>query len=108
MTLTYDHPEPHNPGKSFEHADVVEARFRELVPGQRIVQVVRFASDDPAFAGDMVMSWTFDRVQDGTRVTIICGNVPSGIREEDHRTGLNASLDNLAAHAEGRRSAVPR
>ena len=106
MTLTYDHPEHGNPGKSSEHSDVVEAKFCELVPGQRIVQLVQFDSNDPAFAGEMVMEWAFDRVQDGTKVTIICENVPYGIRKEDHKTGLNASLDNLAAFVEGRRLAV--
>ena len=34
-------------GKATAHTDVVESRFIELVPGQRVVQAVDFVSDDP-------------------------------------------------------------
>jgi len=35
-------------------------------------------------------------------------NVPRGIRPEDHEVGLAASLGNLAAFVEGRRSSITR
>src|SRR5262245_58916906 len=44
------------PGKTTADADVVEARFVELVPGERVVQAVDFVSDDPAFHGIMTMT----------------------------------------------------
>src|SRR5262245_40865850 len=45
------------PGKTTADADVVEARFVELVPGERVVQAVDFVSDDPAFHGTMTITW---------------------------------------------------
>src|ERR671921_1466532 len=44
-------------GKSTPDSDIVEARYVALVPGVRVVQAVDFASDDPAFAGTMTMTW---------------------------------------------------
>ena len=53
MALTYDEPDHSAPGKTSEHADIVHGRFLELIPGERIVQLVEFESEDPAFAGEM-------------------------------------------------------
>lgn len=55
----------HVPGKTTENGDVVEARFVELVPDRRIIQTAEFKSDDPAFAGAMTMTWTFDPAPGG-------------------------------------------
>lgn len=84
------------PGKTTDGADVVEARFVELVPGARVVQAVDFVSDDPAFAGTMTMTWQVVAVAGGSRVEITADDVPSGISAEDHAAGLTSSLDNLA------------
>jgi uncharacterized protein YndB with AHSA1/START domain len=100
MTLTYEQPEHPVAGKASEHSDVVEVRFVTLVPDQRIVQVVEFESEDPAFAGAMTMTWSLTPVRGGTEVSIRCGNVPEGIRKEDHDQGLRSSLENLAAFTE--------
>src|ERR1700760_5184923 len=45
------------PGKATADSDVVEARFVDIVPGERVVQAVDFVSDDPAYAGTMTMTW---------------------------------------------------
>lgn len=100
MALHYEDAQHGVAGKSFEHADIVEARFLELVPGHRIVQSAEFESDDPAFAGTMRMTWTFEPAERGTRVAIVCENVPGGIRKADHDAGLRSSLANLAALVE--------
>lgn len=100
LTLTYLRPERDAPGKTSDLTDVVEGTFLELVPDERIVQRVEFESDDPAFAGAMTMTWSLEEVREGTRVTIVCENVPSGIRQEDHDVGLRSSLGNLAAYVE--------
>ncbi|MFB9278717.1 SRPBCC family protein [Cohnella cellulosilytica] len=100
MTLTYVGADHSTPGKTSDHADVVSGRFLKLVPGERIVQQVEFASEDPAFAGTMTMSWLLTEVHGGTEVTILCENVPGGIRQEDHDAGLKSSLENLAAFTE--------
>lgn len=100
MTLTYDAPDPASPGKSAAEADIVEGRFVELVPGERIVQEADFVSDDPAFAGTMTMSWIFVPVDGGTEVTVIADNVPDGIAKADHDAGMQSSLENLARFVE--------
>ncbi|MFG3343270.1 SRPBCC family protein [Glycomyces sp. NPDC048151] len=99
MVLTYDDPSD-APGKTTADADVVEARFIELVPDTRIVTEVDFVSDDPAFAGTMTGAWTLEPTVDGTRVTITAHGVPDGVSAEDHAEGLASSLLNLEAYLE--------
>ena len=100
MALTYDAPDHATPGKTSAHTDVVRVRFLELVPNERIVQQVGFESEDPAFAGAMTMTWTFTAAPGGTEVTVLCENVPEGIRPEDHAAGFRSTLENLAALTE--------
>lgn len=97
MVLTYPDASG-SPGKSTADEDVVEARFVDVVPGDRVVQAVDFASDDPAFAGTMTMTWAVAPVEGGTRVDITATDVPDGITAEDHAEGIGSSLANLAAH----------
>jgi|SRR5690625_2612515 len=94
MTLTYelDHS---NPGKTSENADVFKGMFLELVPNKKIVQSVKFDSDNPVFSGEMIQTWYLEAVSEGTKVTIVCENVPEGVRKEDHYTGLRSTLENL-------------
>jgi uncharacterized protein YndB with AHSA1/START domain len=100
MVLTYS-GDGHTPGKATEHSDVVEGRFVELRPGERIVQLVNFESDDPAYAGTMKMTWTIaPSARGGSEVTITAENVPPGIRPEDHEAGMTSTLVNLAKHVE--------
>lgn len=100
MALFYEQADHPRHGKTSEHADVVEARFAELTPNERIVQVVVFESDDPAFAGEMTMTWSLTAASEGTMTTIFCENVPAGISKEDHDAGLKSTLENLAAFIE--------
>lgn len=87
-------------GKTAADLDVVEGTFIELVPDKRVVQEVAFTSDDPAFAGTMLMTWSLETCKDGTRVTITADNVPAGISPGDHIAGFQSTLDNLARFAE--------
>lgn len=89
-------------GKSSSNVDVVEGRFQELVPGKRMVEVVTFESDDPAFACEMTITTTLTPIPGGTDVQIVCENVPSGISAADHEAGLTSTLQNLATYTEGR------
>ena len=100
MALSYEQTDHSGHGKTSKHSDVVEARFKELVPGERIVRAVEFESDDPAFSGEMTMTWSFAAVPEGTNVVILCENVPEGISKEDHDAGLRSTLENLAAFTE--------
>ena len=99
LVLTYDDP-AEAAGKATADSDVVEARFVDITAGERVVQAVDFVSDDPDFAGTMIMTWEVEEVSDGTRVRITAENVPDGISAEDHAEGLSSSLTNLAAYLE--------
>lgn len=57
---------------------------------------VTFVSDDPAFAGRMILTTRFVPVADGTRVTIAATDVPPGIGRAEHEEGIAQSLRNLA------------
>ncbi|OBH91228.1 SRPBCC family protein [Mycobacterium sp. E2733] len=97
MRLTYAAP-PESGGKSSNDADVVDVRFVEIVPDDRVVQAVNFETDDPSFAGTMTMTWAVTAVSAGsTRVDIRAEDVPPGISAGDHLNGLRLSLANLAA-----------
>ena len=99
LVLTYSDPtDPH--GKSSADSDIVEARYVDIVPNDRVVQVVDFVSDDPAFAGTMTMTWAVRAVDGGTRVEVTADDVPDGIAADDHAAGLTSSLDNLAGYVE--------
>ena len=99
MVLTYPDASG-SPGKATADADVVEARFVDVVPGVRVVQAVDFVSDDPTFAGTMTMTWEVTAVDGGTRVAITADDVPDGITADDHAEGIASSLANLADHLE--------
>jgi uncharacterized protein YndB with AHSA1/START domain len=93
MRLTYNEPQ-HTHGKTFEDADEVEVRFVKLVPDELIEEAVTFESDDPAFAGEMRITWAFKLGQDGTLVTVrgcpggnTGGGPPSGIDVDAHQSG---------------------
>ncbi|MGE2719142.1 SRPBCC family protein [Mycolicibacterium celeriflavum] len=97
MVLAYTDP-PSQGGKTDADTDVVEGRFVEIEPDDRVVQTVEFTSDDPLFGGSMTMTWTVTRVDGGTRVQMRADDVPLGISAADHADGMNSSLDNLAAY----------
>ena len=99
MVLTYADASG-APGKATADSDIVEARFVDIVPGERVVQAVDFVSDDPAYAGTMTMTWEVTAVEPGTRVDIVAEDVPDGISAEDHAVGLASSLTNLATYLE--------
>src|SRR5262252_7915675 len=88
------------PGKATAESDIVEARFVDIAPGERVIQAVDFVSEDPAYAGTMTMTWEITAVDAGTRVDIVAEDVPDGISAEDHAAGLASSLTNLAAQVE--------
>lgn len=99
MRLTYADRQAGR-GKTSADSDEAEVRLTKIEVGRRIEQEITFDSDDPAFAGVMGMIWTFEPKRRGTLVSIRAERVPTGIGEEDHIAGLNASLANLARFVE--------
>lgn len=98
IELTYDVPPGEDVAKTTASSDVARGRFLVLEPGRRITQTVLFDADDPAFAGEMLMTWTFVPLSAGTDVTVTAENVPVGISKADHELGMTSSLENLASH----------
>jgi uncharacterized protein YndB with AHSA1/START domain len=99
LVLTYADPNASH-AKSSDDSDVVDVRYMEIVPNDRVVQAVDFVSDIPEFAGTMTMTWSVRDEPRGTRVEIVAENVPEGVSAEDHAAGLASSLDNLARFVE--------
>ena len=100
MSLTYLDQQNRPRGKTSEDTDTSEGTFVELIPNERIVQVVEFESDQPDFAGEMRLTWTLADADGGTEVTVLCEDIPKGIRLEDNALGSQQSLRKLAAFVE--------
>lgn len=100
LTLVFDTPGETGARKSSSNTDVVDGEFLDLVPNQRVRQRFTFNSEDPAFAGAMVMTWTLMPAVGGTHVTVAAENVPLGISPHDHEVGMASSLANLARYVE--------
>ena len=99
LVLTYANPEM-SQAKSTDDSDIIDVRYLDIVPNDRVVQAVDFVSDVPEFAGTMTMTWSVKGEREGTQVEIVAENVPEGISAADHAAGLASSLDNLASFVE--------
>lgn len=99
LVLTYSDPSG-SQAKSSEDSDIVDVRYVDIVPNDRVVQAVDFVADAPEFAGTMTMTWSVNEEVGGTRVEIVAQDVPDGISADDHAVGLASSLDNLARFVE--------
>jgi uncharacterized protein YndB with AHSA1/START domain len=97
VSLTYQDPERSSRGKTSEDTDTFAGRFVELVPYERIVEVIEFESEDPGFAGEMKITTSLAEAGEATEVTILCQDIPGGIRPEDNAIGCKESLQKLAA-----------
>jgi uncharacterized protein YndB with AHSA1/START domain len=100
MSLFYPSSEQVRRGKTSDREDRFTVRFVELEPPGRIVQRVTFDSADKAFSGEMTVIWMFEIVDGGTEVTVVCKDIPSGIRPEENETGSRLSLEKLARYVE--------
>ncbi|HEX4167244.1 MAG TPA: SRPBCC family protein [Bryobacteraceae bacterium] len=96
MSLTYTDPKNTTGGKTSEYTDTFQGKFTELVPYEKIVELIQFESPEPTFGGEMRMTTTLVDVREGTEVTVLCENLPAGIRPEDNELGCRSSLRNLA------------
>jgi uncharacterized protein YndB with AHSA1/START domain len=102
MALAFTDEDHRTRGKTTEHEDVVHGKFVKLVLNQQVVEEVEFETEDEAFKGPMTITTTLVPVPGGTRITVVCENVPQGIKAKDHQKGLESSLANLAAFVERR------
>ena len=98
VTLTYDAPDAR--GKTTAHSDTYRARFTRLVPGELVVEVDEFETDDPGLRGEMTMTVTLRDAGGGTELTAVHEGVPAGIAPEQNELGWRMALDRLAALVE--------
>jgi uncharacterized protein YndB with AHSA1/START domain len=83
-------------GKTSEKMDTFRGRFVKLIPEQEIVEAIEFESSDPRFAGEMTMTTLLRDVEGGCEVTVLCENLPKGIRPEENEEGSRMALEKLA------------
>lgn len=103
MSLTYLNVEASpdgKGGKSTPDTDTFRGTFVELIPDEKVVWRTEFESADPAFAGAMILIWSFADADGGTEVTVRCENIPRGVRPEDNEEGSRSTLEKLAAFLE--------
>ena len=96
MSLTYTDPKSSAKGKTSEDTGKFQSKFIELVPYEKMVELIEFESFDPSFASEMTMTTSWTDVEEGTRVAVLCENLPTGMRSEDNERGCRSSLQNLA------------
>ena len=100
MSLIYKNPKRGSAGKTSSDTDSFTGSFTELIPNEKIVESIAFESDDPAYAGTMSLTTSFEDVPGGTNVILTFDGLPPGIRPEDNETGSRQSLAKLAALVE--------
>jgi uncharacterized protein YndB with AHSA1/START domain len=100
MAFIYKNPDKDTKAKTTEEADIFHGTFLELVPNEKVVEIVQFESTDPDYDRPMTITTTLRPAVDGTLVTITCENVPPAIKKEDHEVGMSSTLENLARYTE--------
>jgi uncharacterized protein YndB with AHSA1/START domain len=95
VSLTYDAPD--RTGKTHGRTDTYRGRFVTLVPGELVVEVDEFETDDPDLRGEMTMTVTLRDAEGGTELTAVHEGVPAGIPPEQNELGWRMALDRLAA-----------
>lgn len=97
MSLFYDDDKA--AGKTAGNEDRYAATFVELKPCEKIVQAIRFQSDKSEFTGEMIMEVFFkESGNNGTELTIVFNNIPTGIDPKDNEAGTEQSLEKLARY----------
>jgi uncharacterized protein YndB with AHSA1/START domain len=96
MSLTYLEPADAGSGKSGATTDTFGGRFLEVIPNQKIVELVTFESPDPRFGGELKITTMLSDADDGTKVAILHEGLPSGVRVEDNELGTAQALAKLA------------
>ncbi|WP_430331309.1 SRPBCC family protein [Rhodococcus sp. ACT016] len=94
ISLTYDSPD--RAGKSSAHTDTYHGHFAEIVPDERVVEVLEFETDDPVVRGEMRLSITLRDNDGGTELTAEHDGLPPGVAPDDNELGWTEALDRLA------------
>jgi uncharacterized protein YndB with AHSA1/START domain len=100
VSLTYD--QPTGIGKTTAQTDTYHGHFVELVPDEKVIEVMEFETANAAMRAEMMVTFTLTDAGTGTDVLAVHDNVPSGIAPADNEAGWREALDKLAAWVEGR------
>lgn len=100
ISLTY--AEPTGAGKTTSHTDTYHGRFAQLIPGERVVEILEFETSDPAMQGEMTITTTLAAVDGGTQITAVHEGLPAGISLADNELGYQQAFERLAALVERR------
>jgi len=103
ISLTYEAED--REGKTSGRTDTYRGRFERLVPGELVVEVDEFESDDPALRGEMTATIRLADADGGTELVAVHDGVPDAVRPEDNELGWQESLARLAALVESPRPA---
>lgn len=98
ISLTHDAADA--VGKTSGRTDTYHGRFVELVPDERVVEVVEFETEDPALRGEMTITIMLADAEGGTEVVAVHDNLPRGLSAADNEEGWRLSLAKLAALVE--------
>jgi uncharacterized protein YndB with AHSA1/START domain len=98
ISLTYDAPT--GAGKTTAQTDTFHGRFIELVPDEKVVEVVEFETADPAMRGEMTITITLVEADGGTDILAVHDRLPPGLSPADNEAGWRSSRAKLAALVE--------
>ena len=84
------------PGKTTAHTDTYHGGFAQLVPNERVVEVVEFETSDPALKGEMRITTTLTDAEGGTRITAVHDARPQGLSPKDNELGWSEAFTKLA------------
>ena len=98
ISLTYDAPT--EAGKTTAHTDTYHGCFIDLVPNERVVQVMEFETANPTIRGEMRVTFILRDADGETDLIAVHEDVPPGISPADNETGWQMALDKLAALVE--------
>ena len=98
ISLTYEAPT--GTGKTSAQTDTYHGRFVQLVPNEKVVEIVEFETADPALRGEMTITFEFVDADAGTDVRAVHEGLPPGVPPEDNEAGWQSSLGKLAALVE--------
>jgi uncharacterized protein YndB with AHSA1/START domain len=93
ISLTYD--EPTGTGKTTAHTDTYHGYFAKLVPGEQVVEVVEFETDDPGMQGEMTITITLTDADGGTDVLAVHEELPPAHSPADNELGWQMSVAKL-------------
>jgi len=95
VSLTYEALDA--AGKSSAHTDAYHGRFTQLVPNERVVELLAFETADPQMQGEMRITTQLAPEGSGTRLSAVHENLPPGVAPADNEAGWQESLQKLAA-----------